>query len=71
VERFLKADKEYGPREHGMFLFAVAHGARPQEITNLKFKMVNFKDKKIYIRRLKGSPEMTMITFSIHRSRCS
>jgi hypothetical protein len=26
LERFLQAAKEYGPREHAMFLFAVAHG---------------------------------------------
>ena len=28
LDRFLRAAKEYGPREHAMFLFAVAHGAR-------------------------------------------
>ena len=33
--RLLKAAKEHGPREHAMFLFAVAHGARAQEICNL------------------------------------
>jgi hypothetical protein len=27
LERFLRAAKEHGPREHAMFLFAVAHGA--------------------------------------------
>ena len=27
LERFLQAAKEYGAREHAMFLFAVAHGA--------------------------------------------
>jgi len=26
LERFLEAAKEFGPREHAMFLFAVAHG---------------------------------------------
>ena len=29
LQRFLAAAKEYGPREHAMFLFAVAHGALP------------------------------------------
>ncbi len=28
LERFLQAANAYGPREHAMFLFAVAHGAR-------------------------------------------
>jgi hypothetical protein len=26
TDRFLRAAKEYSPREHAMFLFAVAHG---------------------------------------------
>src|SRR6266478_5890770 len=42
LERFLQTAKEFGPREHAMFLFAVAHGARAQEIANLRISDVNF-----------------------------
>jgi integrase len=55
LERFLKASKEYGPKAHAMFLFAVAHGARAQEIANLKISDINFSGEQIHIRRLKGS----------------
>lgn len=53
--RFLQAAKEYGPREHAMFLFAVAHGARAQEIANLRITDINFHSEQIHIARLKGS----------------
>lgn len=36
LEKFLQAAKDHGPREHAMFLFAVAHGARASEICNLR-----------------------------------
>ena len=55
LERFLRAAKEYGPREHAMFLFAVAHGARASEICNLKLSDINFGNEQIHIARLKGS----------------
>src|SRR5580693_6369597 len=55
LERFLRAAKEYGPREHAMFLFAVAHGARASEIANLKISDINFKSEQVHIARLKGS----------------
>src|SRR5437879_5207572 len=55
LERFLKAAKECGPREHAMFLFAVAHGARAQEIANLRISDINFHNEQIHIARLKGS----------------
>src|SRR5882672_4447985 len=55
LDRFLKAAKEYGVREHAMFLFAVAHGARAQEICNLRLTDVNFSNEQVHIRRLKGS----------------
>lgn len=55
LERFLKAAKEYGPREHAMFLFAVAHGARASEICNLKLSDVNFGNEQVHIARVKGS----------------
>jgi len=45
LERFLKAAKECGPREHAMFLFAVAHGARAQEICNLRISDINFHNE--------------------------
>jgi integrase len=59
LERFLQAAKEYGPREHAMFLFAVAHGARAQEIANLRISDINFNSEQIHIARLKGSLDST------------
>jgi integrase/recombinase XerD len=59
LERFLRAAKEYGPREHAMFLFAVAHGARASEIANLKITDINFKTEQVHIARLKGSLDST------------
>jgi integrase len=59
LERFLQAAKEYGPREHAMFLFAVAHGARAQEIANLRISDINFGSEQIHIVRLKGSLDST------------
>ena len=59
LQRFLTAAKEYGPREHAMFLFAVAHGARAQEICNLKLSDVNFNNEQVHIARLKGSFDTT------------
>ena len=59
LERFLEAAKEYGPREHAMFLFAVAHGARAQEICNLKISDINFNNEQVHVARLKGSLNST------------
>jgi len=59
LERFLQAAKEFGEREHAMFLFAVAHGARAQEIANLRLSDINFKTEQIHIARLKGSLDST------------
>lgn len=59
LERFLQAAKEYGAREHAMFLFAVAHGARVQEICNLRLSDINFKSEQVHIARLKGSLDST------------
>jgi integrase/recombinase XerD len=59
LDRFLQAAKEYGPREHAMFLFAVAHGARAQEIANLRLSDINFKNEQVHIARLKGSLDST------------
>jgi integrase/recombinase XerD len=59
LERFLQAAKEYGAREHAMFLFAVAHGARAQEIANLQLTDINFNSEQIHIARLKGSLDST------------
>lgn len=59
LERFLHAAKEYGPREHAMFLFAVAHGARAQEIANLRLSDINFTTEQVHIARLKGSLDST------------
>ena len=59
LERFPLAAKEHGPREHAMFLFAVAHGARVQEIANLRLSDINFRTEQIHIARLKGSLDST------------
>lgn len=59
LDRFLKAAKEYGPREHAMFLFAVAHGARAQEVCNLRIADINFHNEQVHIARLKGSLDST------------
>src|SRR6202163_888432 len=59
LERFLQAAKEHGRREHGMFLFAVAHGARAQEIANLRISDINFRLEQVHIARLKGSLDST------------
>jgi integrase len=56
---FLQAAKAHGPREHAMFLFAVAHGARASEICNLRISDINFKSEQIHIARLKGSLDST------------
>ena len=59
LERFLQAAKEYGPREHAMFLFAVAHGARISEVCNLRVSDIDFKNEQVHIARLKGSLDST------------
>ena len=65
LERFLRAAKEHGPREHAMFLFAVAHGARAQEICNLRLSDVNFQNEQIHIARLKGSLPSTQTLLKV------
>jgi len=65
LERFLKAAKEHSPREHAMFLFAVAHGARAQEICNLRLTDVNFQNEQVHIARLKGSLPSTQTLLKI------
>jgi integrase/recombinase XerD len=59
LERFLKAAKEYGLREHAMFLFAYAHGARAQEIANLRLTDIDFRNEQVHIARVKGSLDST------------
>ena len=59
LESFLLAAKEHGPREHAMFLFAVAHGARASEICNLRISDVNFKTEQVHIARLRESLDST------------
>src|SRR6202007_1288958 len=65
LERFLQAAKEYGPREHAMFLFAVAHGARAQEICNLRVSDINFHNEQVHIARLKGSLASTQTLLKV------
>lgn len=56
---FLTAAKEYGAREYAMFLFAVAHGARIQEVCNLRISDIDFRNEQVHIRRVKGSLDTT------------
>jgi integrase len=65
LDRFLRAAKEYGPREHAMFLFAVAHGARAQEICNLRLSDVNFHNQQVHVARLKGSLDSTQTLLKV------
>ena len=65
LDRFLKAAKEFGPREHAMFLFAVAHGARAQEIANLRISDINFGNEQVHIARLKGSLDSTQTLLKV------
>lgn len=59
LERFLKAAREYGAREHAAFLFGVAHGARASEIANLRISDLNLRSEQVHIARLKGSLDST------------
>src|ERR1700676_1455504 len=65
LERFQKAEKEPSPREPAMFLFAVAHGARAQEICNLKVSDINFHNEQVHIARLKGSLASTQTLLKV------
>jgi len=68
LERFLQAAKAHGPREHAMFLFAVAHGARASEICNLRIADINFKSEQVHIARLKGSLDSTQTLLRVKGS---
>jgi integrase len=68
LERFLQAAKVHGPREHAMFLFAVAHGARASEICNLRISDLNFKSEQVHIARLKGSLDSTQTLLRVKGS---
>jgi integrase len=68
LERFLQAAKAHGPREHAMFLFAVAHGARASEICNLRIADLNFKSEQVHIARLKGSLDSTQALLRVKGS---
>ena len=57
LKRFIRAAKLKGPREHAMFLFAVAHGARAQEICNLKFSDIQLDQSRVFVDRVKNSEE--------------
>jgi integrase len=59
LESFLRKAKDHGPREHAMFLFAVAHGARASEICNLRVSDINFHSEQVHVARLKGSLDST------------
>lgn len=59
LTKFLEVAREHGAREHAMFLFAVAHGARASEIANLRLSHINMKSEQVSIQRLKGSLSST------------
>jgi integrase/recombinase XerD len=65
LDTLLKAAKAHGPREYAMFLFAFAHGARAQEIANLRITDLNFKTEQIHIARVKGSLATTQSMLKI------
>jgi integrase/recombinase XerD len=65
LEHFLRTAKEHGPREHAMFLFAFAHGARAQEIANLRITDINFQTEQIHIARVKGSLDSTQTLLKV------
>ena len=65
LQLFLQGAKDFGPREHAMFLFAVAHGARAQEICNLRISDINFQNEQIHIARLKGSLASTQTLLKV------
>jgi type 1 fimbriae regulatory protein FimB len=69
LQRFLQAAKAHGPREHAMFLFAVAHGARASEICNLRILDLNFKSEQVHIARLKGSLDSMQTLLRVKGSR--
>ena len=64
----LQAAKDHGAREHAMFLFAVAHGARASEICNLRIADLNFKSEQVHIARLKGSLDSTQTLLRVKGS---
>jgi integrase len=68
LERFLQTAKAHGPREHAMFLFAVAHGARASEICNLRIADLNFKSEQVHVARVKGSLDCTQTLLRVKGS---
>lgn len=55
LKNFLHAAEQFGKREISMFVVGVAYGLRVSEIADMKVGDINFADKKLTIRRLKGS----------------
>ena len=68
LETFLRVAKAHGLREHAMFLFAAAHGARASEICNLRISDLNFKSEQVRIARLKGSLDSTQTLLRVKGS---
>jgi integrase len=57
LKQFMDAAEKYGPREHAMFLFAVAHGARAQEICNLRYADLQLGQGRVFVDRVKNSED--------------
>jgi type 1 fimbriae regulatory protein FimB len=65
LKAFLKSAKRTGAREHAMFLFAVAHGVRAQEICNLRLSDLSLSNGTVHIERLKGSLKSTQLLLKV------
>jgi integrase/recombinase XerD len=55
VKKFLHTAEQFGKRELAMFTLGLAYGLRVSEIADMKVSDINFTEKKITLRRLKGS----------------
>jgi site-specific recombinase XerD len=55
LKKLLHTAEKCGRRELAMFTVAVAYGLRVSEISGLKVSDIDFAEKKLTIRRLKGS----------------
>jgi integrase len=57
LRAFMRAAKTKGPREHAMFVFTVSHGARAQEVCNLRFCDLQLDQGRVFIDRVKNSED--------------
>jgi integrase len=62
LERFLRAAKEYGAREHAMFLFAVAHGTRDEKAALKAWLAVREPDADEHVFNSQKSTQLNRVT---------